>query len=455
MSFLPKGPVIQMRITRIKLSYYISAFLTLVLSPDLMAQALVMSPARQWIPQLINAANPVSFEYEKVSQLNLSLPQGKIISEYVGFTGRFKLQNLSPELSTQLFKLELVLENAEVVAKNVSIHISMNRDLGFGSATINLNVQCAAISIYLKHPQHVSAALDRSLNVVAVNATIKDDALKTELSGCTELAGLDQTIQEKVLQFVREQIINEHIHRSISEVLSKQLAKKLSKLGHSVIDEQFRLWTFLGSTTEQTFSTDETASIADNSVTSMLIKKSYVESLVKNQLNSSITKNPMLSKLDAGLQKITCSRWAQFFAWPSLMSLPKCFNLKIMSQVNEVKLLDPAAMNFSFKLNSWATAPEQKKDIAFFTTTAQVSLMQKSSRISDLTAKQYPDFITWARQSSRISKNIIKSALQKLLSEKLLSLSNDQDNQKLVNLLDVENAKFINAETLSVQLRKN
>lgn len=444
-----------MTLTRIKLPYYISAFLTLVLSPDLVAQALVMSPSQQWIPQLINVANPIVLEYEKISQLNLTLSEGKIISDHVGFTGRFKLQDLSPELTTQLFKLELVLENAEVVAKNVSIQISTSRDLGFGSATINLNVQCAAISIHLKYPQHVSAALDKSLNVAAVSATIKNDALDTVLSGCTAISGLDQAIQEKVLQFIKEQIINEQIHRSISEEIAKQLAKKLSTIGRVVIDDQFRLWTFLGSTTEQTFSAEETASIANNSATSMLVKKSYVESLVKDQLNLAMAKNPVLSKLDTGLQKITCSRWAQFFAWPSLMSLPKCFDLKIISQINEVKLLDPEKLNFSFKLNSWAIAPEQKKDIAFFMTTAQVSLMEKSISVSDLVAKQYPDFLSWARQSGRISTKIIKSSLQKLLSEKLLLLSNNQDKEKLLNLLDMQNAKSINAETLSIQLKKN
>ncbi len=444
-----------MRLPKIKLSYYISAFLTLVLSPDLVAQALVMSPAQQWMPQLISAANPVVFEYEKISQLNLILPEGRITSDHVGFTGRFKLQNLSPELTTQLLKLELVLENAEVVAKNVSIQISTNSDLGFGAATISLNVQCAAISIHLRQPQLVSAALDRSLNVATISATIKSEVLETVLSGCTQLSGLDQAIQEKVLQFVKEQIINEHVHRSISEELSKQLVKKLSTLGRVVIDDHFRLWTFLGSATEQTFSANETASIANNLVTSMLVKKSYVEALVKDQLNSEIAKSPVQSKLDKGLQRITCSRWAQFFAWPSLMSLPKCFNLKIVSQISEVKLLDPEKMNFSFKLNSWATAPEQNKNIAFFTTAAQVSLLQKSSSISDLTAKHYPDFLAWARQSSRISTKVIKLVLQKLLTEKLLSVDSNQDKEKLVNLLDMRNSKFINAETLSIQLKKN
>ncbi len=444
-----------MRITRIKLPHYISAFLTLVLSPDLLAQALVMSPAQQWIPQLINAANPVVFEYEKVSQLNLTLPEGKIISDHVGFTGRFKLQNLTPELSTQLFKLELVLDNAEVLAKNVSIQISMNRDLGFGSATINLNVQCAAISIHLKQPQVVSASLDKSLNITNVSASLKNDVLDTALSGCTQISGLDQAVQEKVLQFVRKQIINEHVHRSLSEVLSKQFAKKLAMLGRTVIDDQFRLWTFLGNATDQTFTQDETASVANNVVTSMLVKKSYIESLVKDQLNSEIEKHPVLSKLDAGLQKITCSRWAQFFAWPSLMALPKCFNLKIVSQINEVKLIDPVKMSFSFKLNSWATAPEQRKDIAYFATTAQISLMQNTSDISELSAKQYPDFLSWAKQSGRISTKLIKASLQNLLADKLSVFSKNQNKEKLVNLLDVQNSKFITAETLAVQLNKN
>ena len=129
--------------------------------------------------------------------------------------------------------------------------------------------------------------------------------------------------------------------------------------------------------------------------------------------------------------------------------------IKIVSQINEVKLIDPAKMSFSFKLNSWATAPEQRKDIAYFATTAQISLIQNSSDISDLTAKQYPDFLSWAKQSSRISTKLIKSSLQKLLSDKLTVFSKNQDKEILVNLLDVQNSKFISAETLAVQLKKN
>lgn len=443
-----------MRSNRIKLPIVISAFLLLVLSPDLLAQALVMSPQQQWIPQLVRVTKESALDFTKESQINLIRPESKITSEHVRFSGKVQLQGLSPEFSTQQFKLELKLQAAHLVAKNLSIHIALHKDIGFGSATLNLNIQCEAIEISLKQPQSIQAALDRNFQVKELATLFSEDTFETSLVGCTQIAGLDQALQEKVLLFVREQIISKQLHQIISDEFGKYLQRKISGRGTFRVDEQFRLWTTLGET-EPAFTPDEIAAIADNKMTSMLVRKSTVEKQIQSQLNAEILKHPILSKDNKDLQKLTCSRWAQFFAWPSLMALPKCFNLKITSEVQDVKLADLSTMNFSFSLKSWALAPDQRKNIAFFFTRGQVSLIQQNSRINDLSGKQFPEFLQWAQRSKRISTQMIKTALQNFLNDKLQFFGKSDKALQIFDLVDVQSTQLISPDTLVLKLNKN
>ncbi len=405
---------------------------------------------------------------EKSSHFSLKIPEGLIESTDVDLTGRFRIIDLSPDISTNQFHLEFSLQGAEVLAKNVKIQISSKQDLGFGSATVNLNVECAAISLQILDFEKLFAKVNRNFQVIELATNITNDSVKTNLIGCTQIQGLGSAIQEKVLSYIQVQMLNSQFHQFISDEISLQLGKKLEEVGKNFlnaeagsesiglsIDEKLGLRVSITNPAAKPFSADELAALTDTQSTTILIKKAYLEKVTQDQLNFEISKRPLSSKINTGLRKLTCSRWAQFFTWPALLALPKCFDLQIVSEIEKIELKDPARMNFDFKIKSWARASDEKKDIAFFQTTSSVDFSSMKSNISTLKARPFPEFLSWSGRSSRISTGAIRSALQVYLSEQLLKLKSNQVKLKLFNLFDAKKSKFVNAETVLIQLKND
>lgn len=449
-------------------SRFISAFLTLILSPVLHAQVLLVSPVSKWLPALNTITKAYVFEMEKFSVLNLKIPEGSVESTDVDLTGRFQISNLSPDMSTNQFNMEIGLQNAEVLAKNVRIQISMKQDLGFGSATVNLNVQCAAISLQILSLEKLFAKVNRDFQVIELTNNLTKDSVKTNLIGCTQISGLDSAIQEKVISFIQAQMLNSQFLHYISNEISLQLNKKLEELAKNFlntdegsgsiklgIDEKFQLRVTITNPLFNEFSADELAAVSEINSTTLLIKKAYLEKVTRDQLNVEISNRPLTSKMNAGLRKLTCSRWAQFFSWPALSALPKCFDLQVVSKLENVKLVDPAHMKFNFDLKSWAKAVDVKKDLAFFRTASSVDFSAMKSNVNFLEAHPFPEFLSWSGKSSRISSGIFKAALETYLSEELTKLKSNQVKLKLFNFFDIQKSKFISPDTVLVQLKND
>src|SRR3989338_502664 len=452
-----------MRITKIHLSHIISVFILSFLSLDMHAEALMMSPENHWLPALNANVKQFVFEFEKSTHLSLNLPQGKIISDQVDFVGRFSMTSLAS--GAQGFDLAFIIENAEVLAKNVQIHLSMTQDLGFGSATINLNVQCAAISIRAKKTQPMQAVLDRQFAVQAFRLNLSKDDIETNLIGCNSITGLDGAVQAKAIEFIQAQVVNAELHKALNVEISQQLNKKLSEFGRALpilentmslkaqVDTENRLWIMAEEAAEgERFTPTEIEMASSSAKPVILIKKTYIEKMLLKYLNFEFEKEPIFSKFNSGLQKLTCSRWSQFFAWPSLMALPKCFNMEMRSKLQDVKLIDPAQMRFSLTLQSWSKAVDQNKDIAYFSAGATISLIDMAADVKTLSGRHYPEFISWSGKSSRISMSLIKSALQDFVNVKLGEMQKNEKQAAKISIFNFKKSKIISPDTLMLQL---
>ena len=450
----------------IKILSSLSVFFVLLLSLDLRAQAISMSPVAVWVNELNKNIQRFTYDLTKTSQLNVSLPNGKITSDQVDWGGHFQLQQVQPELNQ--LKAAVSIQNLQVIAKNVQIQISIEKDLGFGSATLHLNATCAAITMHLKEPQPLYALIDKSLQVLQISETIPSSAFEMIMTGCTEIAGLDQAIQEKVLDYVRTQLMTQEIHQVVSREINLQLNKKINELAKTYlsqsisnptvsvkIDDQLRLWAYLGENTEKLFSIEEISAISSNSKTTVLIKKVFLENTILNYLNSKVSAEPIFSSQTPQLKSLTCSRWSQFFAWPSLMALPKCFEMKIISRVKNLKLIDLKSMKFLINTETWAQAEKQHKDIAYFSSKINFSLEAMKPNLISFTGQQFPDFLNWSRASNRMPTSQIGSAFETFLSHHMtnLKLSQDPQTNLILSWLKFEKVSAVGMDSVSFQLK--
>ncbi len=454
------------KITRVSIISYISVLFVLLLSLDLRAQVVTMSPAAIWMKRLLQEAKKTPYNFENSSNLNISLPFGKVVSEQVKLAGQFQVADLKTELDQ--VKLTLNIDNAVALAKNVQIQVSIEKDLGFGSATINLNATCEAISMQLRKPQVLVANLDQALQVQGLSENFAADMIETKMIGCTAISGLDQAIQDKVMEYVRTQLLSQQFHQLLSAELSSQLGKKMAGLAQSFfadmpslrplhfrIDKQFRLWLFLGEDSEKFFSSDEINSISTNSQTTVLIKKEFLEMTLQQALDEQLKLANVTSKLATELQKITCSRWVQFFIWPSLRALPKCFEMELISRAKEVKFLDLKSLKFAVQVQTWVKAPEQNKDIAYFLSNSEISLASATVDIKNFSGKHFPEFLSWSGHSSRMPTSQIQGAVQALLSNKMTDLQkNKSTNVSLIlSWLQPKKSKAVGSSSLSFQIK--
>ncbi len=455
-----------MNTTRVNITTYFSVLFSLLLSLDLHAQAITMTPAGTWFSQLNQQIKRSKFEFAKSSNLNMTLPAGKIVSDQVDLKGQFHINEILPDLDQM--KVALSVDEAVVTARNVQFQIIIQQDIGFGSATLNLNATCNAINMRLKSPQVINGFLDKTFQVKKIVDSLTKELITTEMIGCTQIAGLDQVVQEKVVDYIQKQLVSEQVLQLISVEMNSQLNKKINDLAQSYlgdalgnahahvrIDESFRLWSYLGENVETLFSPEEINSISQNSKTSILVKKAFLEKLVTIYLDRQLAASTISSHKNPDLEKLTCSRWVQFFVWPSLRALPKCFDMQISSRIKDLKLVDPLTMKFSAQVQTWVQAPEQKKDIAYFLSTVDVSLVGLTANLTSFNGTQYPTFLQWAGHSPRMSSGAIQAAVAALLSNEVAQIKSGADSNAalILSWLEFDKIRSIQADSLSFELK--
>ncbi|MFZ3230152.1 MAG: hypothetical protein WA160_08100 [Pseudobdellovibrio sp.] len=439
----------------------ISALLIFLLSPDLKAQSVAMIPADVWVKKFNSDISPVSNVFNQTTSFNFL--NGQVVSNQVSIGGQFKVVSLSPDTQSDLLNMDILLSQAEVQAKDMQIHIRIEQDFGLGSATVNLNALCTMVKIGIKSVQPVHIQIDKNFQVQKINTFLDKLNLETKIEGCDSIAGLQDEIQKRFLDVLQTQLferqlkhiltdqINNQINIKIQEVVSKIVETKDKQIKVKIaLDIQNKLWVFIGEKAESAFTNEQLAQLGAATTPAVLLKKNDLEQALLANINLQMLKKPILSTENASLQKLTCSRFSQFFVWPALKAFPKCFQLQFISEVKELKLIDLASMKFSVKAISWSQAKDPLKNIAQFVLDADVSLMPSNVKIKSIVGKHDPQFLAWSGRSARISTNLITSTLQGYLQEQL---STAIKNNSSLNPNQIKTLKQLDAETLLAQLK--
>jgi hypothetical protein len=433
-------------------TFMISAVLIALQSPDLKAdesqqsqfqdlQAAAFVPFSFWSAQLKSQIEGSTFELQqKQDSFHYAEPDGsiQIDSGPVNYIMNLTTQNMSHQSNDSLH-FDLSLGQANVEITNFNLRALVRKDLGFGNAILKLDMHCDGIGLKIKNNNPIAinvGVYQGQFNLTELNWNLKNSQVETSLIGCKEIAGFDQMLKSQVQQFIEQNLVINSLQQMVNSQLNELIFQKISaalstyaekfNLGPGQtfhFDDENHLWIHSSANVTQTFSSEEIEKIKQSRKPVLLISRTTLEDYAKYRINEVLKTQIISSKTYSSLNRLTCSRFFQFFIWPSLMSLSKCFEMKVLTQVQSLKISDFKKLNLNLTLGSWASG--ETHNIAFFETIFETSLRDKEITIRSFRAQSTPDFINWSRRSKRISVSTIRPGVDAVIKSLVADLKSN------------------------------
>ncbi len=457
-----------------KFTVLISAILVLVHSPELNAQGVQTPPAKLdavafapyalWITQLKSQIQNSKVEVtQQLDNSSYSNPDGSIqfVSERVNLDTHF-ISNMIENNQSGL-QLNFTLQQATIQLSNFNLVALVQKDLGFGSATLKLDMHCDAITLNLKNANPIVAQVNieaGKFGLAQLGWDLQNTTIETQLTGCKEVAGFDQLLKEQIQENLQQSyvlgslrhMIDEKMNPLINEKIAAQLKSYIQKFKIGIdanhkIDHKNNLWVYSGEKLDQVFTSEEINYIEASTKPAMLIKKKNLESFAQSSINNLLKNNTLSSNTFSDMKHLTCSRFIQTFVWPSLKSLSKCFEMKIQTQIHSLAITDMKSLSLGFTLGAWASG--EGHQIAYFESGLSAQVKQAVVEMNSFEGRSDPDFIKWSGRSKRISTGMIEPALQSLLDSTIKKLKENsvfkliQNNSKL---------KALSPETILIEM---
>lgn len=450
----------------------ISAFLTVFHSPDLHAEtslsserkvdAIAFAPSMVWLSYLKNQLQSSKLDLDQqIDNFNYSTPDNSIrfVSERVNFSTHFESKVVASSVDSATIQLSLKLDSAHISVSNFNLEALIQRDLGFGSATLKLDMHCDGIELELKNQNSAMAEIkieQGKISLSQLSWDLRGSQIETKLVGCKEISGFDQLLKDQIQQNIEkglvletlQQLVNQRlnvvVHQKIAKTLTEVVEKiKVSQNQKYQFDDKNNLWVFSGNGLDQSFTPEEMARIKLSQKPALLIKKQSLESFAKDSINDILKANVISSKAVDGINRLTCSRFIQTFVWPSLKSLGKCFEMKIQTQVQSLSITNLSDLSLRVQVGSWASG--EGRQVAYFESGLEGRLMNLFVQMRSFKGQSNPDFVRWSGRSKRISTSMIQPSLEELLNKSVSKLKENailkliQKNAKL-NLIGADTA---------------
>lgn len=453
-----------------------SAFLCFVRSPDLYAQtktsaekkvdAVAFAPSQVWLSQLKTQIQNAKLDLDqRLENYAYSTQDAMIhfVSEQVNLNAQFQSKIVETGVEHSVIQAALQLTAAKVSVSNFNLEAIIQKDLGFGSATLKLNMHCDGLELGLKNDNPILSEIkvqQGQFSVSQLSWDLRNSQIDTKLIGCKEVAGFDQILKNQIQQNIEksfvidalQQMVNQKINGVIQQQISAFLTQVVAKLKVAQnqkiqFDDKNNLWIYSGDSVQENFTSEELDKIRSSAKAALLIKKQNLETFAKDAINDVLRTKILSSKTIDGMSRLTCSRLIQTFVWPSLKSLRKCFEMKVQTQVQSLSITDLANLSMNVKVGAWASG--EGHQIAYFESGLHANLMRSFVEMRSFKGQAHPDFVRWSGRSKRISTSMIESSLEGLLHSSVLQLK-----QNAILKLIQKNAKLnlVSPETILIEV---
>ena len=430
----------------------ISVFLTVSLSlvvQESSAQNLMQAPVVGFLPyqklvqmtqeQLKNSSTPLS---QSFGSYGAQSEDGRLqfVSDRVDIETTVKTQfpqGASTSIGTkEPLAVQLDLDSARIKVFNFNLKATIQQNLSFGSATLNLNVQCQQVNLTISNLEPATALVQLNQGVAQVSHlgwNLSQATVATDLIGCKDVPGFDALLKQQVqLQLQKSYVntllqnyINSKIDLVVHQKIDAQLAALLSKVDVATdststaplhrFDEQGNLWVYSNEQAYSQFKAEELQQLSLSVSGAILVKKIELEKQFLVQINQNLKNQNLSSDANSSLKKLTCSRWAQTFVWPSLKSLKKCFEMKIQNQITSLKIMQIDQLDFQINLKT--TVLSDPHTLATVLSQSRTQLATGKTQLSQFQFNLDKDFGAWSGRSQRVSVSSVQKAFDSFLNQ--------------------------------------
>lgn len=363
-----------------------------------------------------------------------------------------KIEILVPKVSIDTVLIKEV--NGVILRLNVK---STCENIKLITSTDAINIQAAVMGLAESNQVDLSAEIT-NINLGTPKLTVGDFK-------CDNISGFEDLIEDEILQqFARidfyKPVLQEKVNSLIAAHLKKYAAKAeqaitdqilsvdgLTSLRFSLlqINEKFIDIGFSLNNPETTAAFDTDYNISSDAV--LVVDKTEMQEFLKEGLSAKLEKLSYSSKDIPELDKLTKSRFKQFFVWPALMKIPKGQELILRPMLESLNIaVKPNAyvkqLDLSATAGLWVFA--QKEAMVYLRTylnaTSNVAnAAQVQTSISNLKTTSVWDtgYLKRHGNSKRISTGLVDSTAQKFFNNNWATT-----NLSVLKLTDTNSAKL-------------
>lgn len=403
---------------------------------------------KQTLENLIVQKKPIAGVYETPIALSSLVP---ISINNVQYNLDWKTVEFNP-IANNNIQFALVLPQLDILVPKLEIDTYLVKEVNGAIIKVRIQSSCENIKLVTSTDAiSILAAIsgaaksdhvNMSANVTDIN--LGTPKLTVQNFMCSNITGFEDIVRDEILQqFARMDFYKPVLLSKINELLAGQVEKYAAKVEKAIkdqvvtvdglsaplfsllhVNEQFIDIGFVLNDPEATFSGVTNYTLNSDAV--MVMDKSELQEYITQSLSAKLAKLSYSSKNISALDKLTRSRFKQFFVWPALMKLPKGQELILRPRLESLSFtLKPdsyvSSLNLTATTGIWVMARNEAMVYmrSNLTTGSSVANTQIKTTIQSLKSSAVWDknFLSKYNASKRISTSIVDSTAENFFND--------------------------------------
>ncbi|MES2802362.1 MAG: hypothetical protein V4654_07715 [Bdellovibrionota bacterium] len=427
------------------------------------------SKLKQTLENLIVQKKPIAGVYDKPLSFTSLIP---IAVNNIEYNLDWQTVNFNP-IQNNNINFALVAPNLEITVPKIAIDTYLVKEINGVILKVYVKSSCENIKLITATDViAVRAVIAGSANAdhVDMSATVTDinigtPKLTVQNFKCDNISGFEDLVADEILQqFARIDFYKPVLLEKMNVLLAAQLRKYAAKTEKAIkdqvltieglssplfsllqVNENYIDIGFALNKSTATFVPVENYTL--NSDGAMIVDKTELQEFLKQGITVKLTKLAYSSKSITELDKLTRSRFKQFFVWPALMKIPKGQELILRPMLESLNItLKPDS--YVTSLNLTATAGiwvmERSEAMVYLRTNLQATsniadAAKVATKITSLKTSAVWDagYLDRHDCSKRISTGIVDTTAKKFFTDNWATA-----NLSLLKLTDTASAKL-------------
>ncbi len=404
---------------------------------------------KQTLENLIVQKKPIVGVYEKPLAFNSLIP---IAVNNIEYNLDWQNVNFNP-IENNNIEFALIAPRLEITVPKIAIDTYLVKEINGVILKVHVKSSCENIKLITATDAiTVNAGIAGSAKAdhVDMSAAVTDinigmPKLTVQNFKCDNIAGFEDIVADEILQqFARIDFYKPVLLEKINSLLAIQLQKYAAKAEQAIKDQVLTIEGlsaplfsllqvndkyidigFALNKSDITFTPVENYNLASDGA--MIVDKTELQEFLKQGLSAKLAKLSYSSKSITELDKLTRSRFKQFFVWPALMKIPKGQELILRPMLESLSIaLKPdsyvSSLNLTATAGIWVM--ERNEAMVYLRTNLQAvsniaDAAKVQTKISSLKTSSVWDkgYLDRHDCSKRISTGIVDTTAKKFFND--------------------------------------